>query len=176
MGDWWIWVLFAAIIAALVGFLIYSFVRDKKKNRNTTKQILELKIKTSQSSKELSLKISMTIDENEKMIKKVIPGKSKINMQSVNRASKDLLQQIYESKVFKTIYINSSDVDENFAINLKKIIDTKSNLWSKYCAKEIEYFKNFDSELSQEENFDDLKQKTLEIIKNKYIEFGAIEK
>ena len=59
--------------------------------------------------------------------------------------------------------------------SMKNLIDTKSNLWNKYCLDEINYFKKFHDELRNDENFEKIKNDSQKII-NDYFQNYLEEK
>ncbi len=167
-NNWVIWLVFGLLIAALVGFLIFSFVRDKNKNKKIIKKRIELRRATAKTAKELAIRIYTLIEMNDEYIKEVKPGFSKIKMKNVNSIARNFLKEIYDSKAFKVIYIDSEDADPKFANSIKSLIDTNSNLWNKYCNEQIEYFKNFDQELKDYEMYETIKNEAKETINLKY--------
>lgn len=172
--NWVIWIIFGLLLALLIGFLVFSFVKDKMKNKRLIQKRLELKRATIRTSKELAIKIYSLIQLNEEWVKEINPGQSIIKMKDVNFVSRSILKDIYESKAFKTIYIDSEDTDPNYAKNIKSLIDRKSNLWTKYCQNEIEYFKKFHDELINDEKFETIKNESIKDINETFN--GAIKK
>lgn len=170
MDNWLIWLIFGLLLAALVGFLVFTFIRDKLKNKKLAQKRAELKRATIKSSKQLAIRIYTMIEESEKLVQSVRPGESKLKMKHVNKTSRDFLKNIYDSKAFKTIYIDSSESDPKFSLNLKTLIDRNSNLWFKYNQEEIKYFKNFHDELKEDEKFLEIKQDALNIIYDEFLE------
>lgn len=156
--NWVVWVVFGLLLCLLVGFLVFSFIKDKRKNRRLAQKRAELRRATIRSSKELAIRIYTLIQFNQEKIKEIVPGESKIKMKHVNFTAKKFLKDIYESKVFKTIYIESTESDPNYSRNIKTLIDTKSNLWNKYCQNEIKYFESFHNELLEDEKFQTIKE------------------
>lgn len=158
--NWVIWIIFGLLLALLIGFLVFSFVKDKMKNKRLVQKRLELKRATIRTSKELAIKIYTLIELNDKWVNEVDPGKSALKMKDVNFVSRSILKDIYDSKAFKTIYIDSEDTDPKYAKNIKNLIERKSNLWNKYCQGEIEYFKKFHDELINDEKFETIKNES----------------
>ena len=139
------------------------------------KKRIELRRATSKTSKELAIRIYTLIEINNEYVNKVIPGISKIKMRNVNLASRSFLKDIYDSKSFKVLYIDSDDADPLYSQNMKNLIDTKSNLWNKYCSNAINYFKKFHDELRNDENFEIIKADSQKII-NDYFQHYLEEK
>lgn len=171
-NNWTIWLIFGLLLAALIGFLVFSFFKDKIKNRKIAQKRYELRRATIKTSKELAIRIYTLIEINNKYVKEIVPGRSKIKMKEINFKARNFLKQIYDSKAFKTIYIDSDDTDPKYAKNLKNLIDQKSNLWNKYCNEEIEYFKKLHNELNDDERFELIKNEALNDIE---IFFGVKE-
>ena len=157
MSSWATWLIFGLLIAALVGFLLFTFFKDKRKNRKITEKRIELRRATARSSKELAIKIYTLIELNEEFIKEVKPGSSRIKMKNVTITCRRFLKDIYDSKAFKVLYIESDEADPEYSKNIKKLIDVNSNLWSKHCVEEISYFKKFYDELRDDEKFEEIK-------------------
>ena len=103
---------------------------------------------------------------NEQMLKEVVPGVSEIKMKNVNNTCKKFLKDIYDSKAFKVLYIDSNETNPLYAANIKKLIDTSSNLWSKYCQEQIEFFKKINDELIEDQNFEKTQNESKELIKS----------
>lgn len=160
------WIIFGLLFAAVVGFLVFTFFNDKRKKTKLMKKRIELRRATSKTSKELAIRIYTLIEINNEYVDKVIPGISKIKMKNVNLASRNFLKDIYDSKSFKVLYVESEDADPAYSENMKNLIDTKSNLWSKYCLDEIGYFKKFHDELRNDVNFETIKKDSQETINN----------
>lgn len=160
-----IWIIFGILIAVLVGFMVISWVRDKKKTKEITRKKIELRSKKAQKSKELAVRINLIIEKNEIEVKKVISQTSKFKMKNINFLSKSLLNKIKKDKIFKLLYVNSTqdDLEEEkqkgkkeeteMAKNLDVLINTKSNMWKKSCQKEIEFFKKLDLEFQKSEEY-----------------------
>ncbi len=158
------WLVFGILLALLVGFLVFSWVRDRNKNKKILTKRVELKRATIKASKELAIRIYAMIEMNEKYLSEVNPGFSKVKMKNVTATSRNFLKDIYDSKPFKVLYIESDETDPQYSINLKKLIDTNSNLWEKYCSNEIEYFKKFYKELEGDDKFQEIKDEALKSI------------
>ena len=169
------WIIFGLLFAAIVGFLLFTFLNDKWKKNKIMKKRIELRRATSKTSKELAIRIYTLIEINNEYVNKVIPGISKIKMRNVNLASRSFLKDIYDSKSFKVLYIDSDDADPLYSQNMKNLIDTKSNLWNKYCSNAIHYFKKFHDELRNDENFEIIKADSQKII-NDYFQHYLEEK
>ena len=96
---------------------------------NLKKKLISKNVKlTPKTTKELSIRIYSLIEMNEEMLKEVVPGVSKIKMKNVNNTCKKFLKDIYDSKAFKVLYIDSNETNPLYAANIKKLIDTSSNL------------------------------------------------
>ena len=100
------WIIFGLLFAAIVGFLLFTFLNDKWKKNKMMKKRIELRRATSKTSKELAIRIYTLIEINNEYVNKVIPGTSKIKMRNVNLASRSFLKDIYDSKSFKVLYID----------------------------------------------------------------------
>lgn len=165
-NNWVIWVIFGLLILLLIGFLLYSYLNERKKNRRLAQKRLELKRATIKTSKELAIRIYHLIQFNEEQVNLIIAGQSTVKMKEINFFSRQFLKKIYDSKAFKTIYIDPEDADPVYATNIKFLIDKKSNLWNKYCSNQIDYFKKLHDELFNDDNFDLLKNEAINDIQN----------
>lgn len=168
LENWATWLIFGLLILALVGFLLFTFLKDKRKNRKIAEKRIELRRATVKASKELAIKIYTLIEINKELIDQVKPGTSKIKMKDVTNSSRIFLKEIYDSKTFKVIYIESDEADPQYAINLKKLIDTNSNLWYKYCNDEIKYFKNLNDQLINDSKYEELLKESKEMIMDNF--------
>lgn len=169
MDQWLIWVIFGALLALLVGFLVFTFVKDKRKNAKIIKKRYELKRSMERTSKELAIRIYTLIEFNDELVQNVKPGSSSLKMKDVNYFSRKFLKDIYDSKAFKTLYIQTEETDPNYSKNLKNLIDTKSNLWDKRTPLEIDYFKKMHDQLSEDAKFSTIKEDSQKTI-NEYFE------
>lgn len=151
--NWVIWIVFGLLIALLIGFLLFSYINDRRKNLKLAQKRLELKRATAKTSKELAIRIHLLIEFNQQQVDQVRPGQSKIKMRDVNFFARQFLKRIYDSKAFKTIYIDAADADSDYARHIKTLIDKKSNLWKKYCTEELQYFAKLHDELVTDEKF-----------------------
>lgn len=157
MGQWPTFLVFGLLFAALISFLLFTFFKDKKKNKKILEKKLELRRATARTSKELAIRIYTLIEMNDEYIKQIQPGISKMKMKHINNLCRNFLKEIYDSKAFKVLYIESNEADPQYSKSLKELIDQKSNLWNKYCQKDILYFKKFHDELKNDDNFETIK-------------------
>ena len=165
-NNWVIWVIFGLLIVLLIGFLLYSYLNERRKNRRLAQKRLELKRATIKTSKELAIRIYYLIEFNQNQVDAIIPGQSNIKMKEINFFARQFLKKIYDSKAFKTLYIEPEDADSIYANNIKILIEKKSNLWAKYCPEQIAYFKKLHDELLDDEKFDLLKNEAIQDINN----------
>lgn len=165
MNNWVVWLIFGLLIVGLVGFLVFSFIKDKRKNKKIIQKRIELRRATAKTSKELAIRIYTLIEMNDEFLKEVQPGFSKVKMKNVNATSRNFLKEIYDSKAFKTLYIESDEADPMYSKNIKNLIDTSSNLWTKYCQEEILYFKKFHDELKGDAIFEIIKNEAKNTIR-----------
>ncbi|MBR2055680.1 MAG: hypothetical protein IJ970_01340 [Mycoplasmataceae bacterium] len=166
MGNTISYVIIGVLIFFLVAFLVFTYIKDKNKNKKIIEKKAELRRATSKTTKELSIRIYSLIEMNEQMLKEVVPGVSEIKMKNVNNTCKKFLKDIYDSKAFKVLYIDSNETNPLYAANIKKLIDTSSNLWSKYCQEQIEFFKKINDELIEDQNFEKTQNESKELIKS----------
>lgn len=108
--------------------MLFSYINDRRKNLKLAQKRLELKRATAKTSKELAIRIHLLIEFNQQQVDQVRPGQSKIKMRDVNFFARQFLKRIYDSKAFKTIYIDAADADPDYARHIKTLIDKKSNL------------------------------------------------
>lgn len=172
--QWPTFLVFGLLFVALISFLVFTFWKDKKKNNKIIEKKIELKRATIKTSKELAIRIYTLIEMNDDFLKEIKPGVSKIKMKHINNLCRNFLKQIYDSKSFKILYIESGDADPLYSKSLKNLIDHKSNLWNKYCSNEILYFKNFHDELKNDDNFETIKNDSKNEI-NKFLNYELKE-
>lgn len=124
----WTWILFGIIVAALVIYFIYSFIKDKiAKKRRKLKQI-ELINKTEQYKKHIVLRLHFLIKHNQKLIDEFVPsiGEYKMNY-IVDTARKYLIEKQKESD-FKELIIDNIDAKDIFT-NYTYLRDVRSTNW-----------------------------------------------
>lgn len=165
MSNYVVWTIFGILIAILIVFMVISFYKDKKKNKEIIRKKIELKSKKGQKSKELSVRINLIIEKNEIEVAKVIALNSDFKMKNVNFISKNLLTKIKKDKMFKLLYVNPEELEEKekeeknlkeeseMSKNLDILISTKSNMWSKRCKDQIVFFKKLDADFQSSEEY-----------------------
>ena len=96
MGNTISYVIIGVLIFFLVAFLVFTYIKDKNKNKKIIEKKAELRRATSKTTKELSIRIYSLIEMNEQMLKEVVPGVSEIKMKNVNNTCKKFLKDIYD--------------------------------------------------------------------------------
>lgn len=165
--GWVMWLVLGLLVGVMIFFLGFSYYRDKKKNKIVIYKKIELKNITEKTSKEISLRINTIVEVNQEKIDNFVPSIGVLTMKEINTISKDMLKDIYKSNLFKKIYL-AEDYDPEFADNLKKLIDQKSNHWSKKCADELKYFLNLEEQLKNDEKYFEIKAEILEKVNAKF--------
>lgn len=165
--GWVMWLVMGLLVGVMIFFLGFSYFRDKKKNKIVIYKKIELKNITEKTSKEISLRINTIVEVNQEKINNFVPSIGILTMKEINTIAKDMLKDIYKSNLFKKIYL-APDYDPEFADNLKKLIDQKSNHWSKKCASELNYFLLLEEDLKKDEKYLEIKSDILEKVNAKF--------
>ncbi len=160
MQGWLMWLVMGLLLGAMIAFLVFSFFRDKKKNKVVIYKRIQLKNITEKTSKDISLRINSIVQVNNYNVENFVPSIGVLTMKEINTVSKNLLKEIYKSNLFKKIYL-ADDYDPKFAASLKKLIDVKSNHWTKKCQTEIQYFLMLEEDLKTDENYNEIKSNIL---------------
>ncbi|MGL4343337.1 MAG: MHJ_0274 family protein [Metamycoplasmataceae bacterium] len=172
MNDWIVWVIFGILIVGLIVFMLFSFIKDKKKNKEIFRKKIELKKATEKTSKELAVKIKIIIEKNNQEVQNFIPSIGNIKMKDINFLTRKMLKEIKESKMFKLIYLKEQS-NKVFVDSLDVLIETKSNLWEKKCQNEINYFFNLEKEFQKFPEYNDILTKEKEIVDKRFNEIES---
>lgn len=167
MDGWVMWLVMGLLVSVMIFFLAISYFRDKKKNKVVIYKKIELKNITEKTSKEISLRINTIVEINNKHLIEFVPSIGKLKMMEINTISRDLLKEIYNSNIFKKIFLDPT-YDQEFSINLKKLIDIKSNHWNKKCESELKYFLNLENDLKTDDKYEQLKNDILKKVSDKF--------
>ncbi|MDK2819740.1 MAG: hypothetical protein KFW07_02790 [Mycoplasmataceae bacterium] len=167
MDGWVMWLVMGLLVGVMILFLAISYFRDKKKNKVVIYKKIELKNITEKTSKEISLRINTIVEINNQHIDEFVPSIGKLKMIEINTISRSLLKEIYNSNIFKKIFLDPT-YDQEFSINLKKLIDIKSNHWNKKCEQELKYFLNLENDLKTDANYVQQKSDISEKVNDKF--------
>ncbi|MGL5520341.1 MAG: MHJ_0274 family protein [Metamycoplasmataceae bacterium] len=167
MDNWIVWLIMGLLIALLVGFMVFSFLKDKKRNKEIFKKKLELKRVTEKNTKVISVKVTMIIEKNQQELDNFVSSIGNKKMKDINNASRDLLKNIRNSKEFKLIYIKG-EANPLMVSNLDALIDVKSNLWEKKCKENIVFFSLLNEELKNDPLYETIVQEEKEKINNRF--------
>ncbi|MGL4183579.1 MAG: MHJ_0274 family protein [Metamycoplasmataceae bacterium] len=167
MDNWIVWLIMGLLIALLVGFMVFSFLKDKKRNKEIFKKKLELKRVTEKNTKVISVKVTMIIEKNKQELENFISSIGNKKMKDINNASRDLLKNIRNSKEFKLIYIKGES-NPLMVSNIDALINVKSNLWEKKCKENIEFFSLLNEELKNDPSYQTIVQEEKEKIDNRF--------
>ncbi|MGL5357885.1 MAG: MHJ_0274 family protein [Metamycoplasmataceae bacterium] len=167
MDNWIVWLIMGLLIALLVGFMVFSFLKDKKRNKEIFKKKLELKRVTEKNTKVISVKVTMIIEKNKQELESFISSIGNKKMKDINNASRDLLKNIRNSKEFKLIYIKGES-NPLMVSNLDALINVKSNLWEKKCKENIVFFSLLNEELKNDPFYETIVQEEKEKIDNRF--------
>ncbi|MGL5522259.1 MAG: MHJ_0274 family protein [Metamycoplasmataceae bacterium] len=167
MDNWIVWLIMGLLIALLVGFMVFSFLKDKKRNKEIFKKKLELKRVTEKNTKVISVKVTMIIEKNQQELENFISSIGNKKMKDINNASRDLLKNIRNSKEFKLIYVKG-EANPLMVSNIDALIDVKSNLWEKKCKENIEFFAQLNEELKNDPFYETIVEEEKEKINNRF--------
>lgn len=175
MNDMVIWIIFGSLILFLVGFMAYSFARDKKRNKELLKKKIELNKNKEKKSKEISVLINSIIKRNQLEVDKVSALNSKLKMKQVNQHSKKMLSDIRKEKIFKIMYLIREDNEKEHELvgYIDSLIATKSNMWVKKCNNSLKYFEDLDLKFQSNDEYETFKKESEELVNRSFDEIKS---
>ncbi len=126
------WLMMGLIVVGLIGFVIYTTIRDKKKNKTSRKDYNNLMSDANIKRDELMMELLSIIKLNESDLKEFKPSIGKFPMSTIVNKSKILVTNLKNSKAFATaikLEINNLELTNIF----EELLEIRSNHWNKKC-------------------------------------------
>lgn len=120
-------ILLGAIILALLGFITYSYIRDKIKAKKTKREIQEFMLESKQYAKEIIIEINHIIKLNQEELEKFQVSVGKVKMADINYAGNYLINDIFERDRFKRYILANKEQHLTFLEHLKNLKEIKPN-------------------------------------------------
>ncbi|MEE3928435.1 hypothetical protein V2E24_02485 [Mycoplasmopsis ciconiae] len=141
MGQYFIWILFGILLCVALGFLVYSFIKEKRNKKKLLKEKQEYAAKALEVFQKSIINFNEVIKVNKIYLDNFEVSIGDYKMPSINNAARKVIEGYIIDVDFQTYIIRNDDYKKfmSHVVNLK---DTKSNNWIKKCTKDIEYFNN----------------------------------
>lgn len=165
--EYIVWVFFGLICVALIAYFIFSFIKDKKKQKKIRIQEKETEKKTHEKYQEYIFQINEVIDENKNLLDSFIASIGKMKMGEVTKKASLFLESIYNSRIYLAFFKDNLKYTK-FVKNLSVIAKTKSNLWEKKCQSQLSFFKEEKEKTTLDELTKPKLEKAIEIVKEHY--------
>lgn len=134
-----IWIILGVFLALLIGFFIYSFIKEKIQRKKIKEAAELLKNEGEVFHREIVIKVNQLIRLNQEQLDNFEVSIGKYKMSDITLSAHNILKNYAASDSFKT-YITNEPKYKDFLINYVALKDNKSNLWANKQANEIKYF------------------------------------
>ncbi len=141
MGKYTMWIVLAALILVVIGFLVFSSIWDRKKQKKIKIHQAKIKKDAHLNISRVAIWITAVVQEVQTQLKLFVPSIGKHKMSDINNIAKKELIKIKESREFKTIIVDK-ELYKTFVENIDILIKNKANLWQKKQKKVINFWKN----------------------------------
>lgn len=141
MGKYTMWIVLAALILVVIGFLVFSSIWDRKKQKKIKIHQAKIKKDAHLNISRVAIWITAVVQEVQTQLKLFVPSIGKHKMSDINNIAKKELIKIKESREFKTIIVDK-ELYKTFVENIDILIKNKANLWQKKQMKVINFWKN----------------------------------
>ena len=143
------WIILGGLILIVVVFLVVTSILDRKKRKKVVAQKKELDFRVWNSGANISKQIIKVVQNNEKELKDFVPSVGNKKMSDINNKAKKKLVEIRASEDFRLLKHNK-DENKLFSENLDILIREKSNNWAKRNLKNIDFFRNYKKNESEQ--------------------------
>ncbi|WP_322962395.1 hypothetical protein RRG39_02680 [Mycoplasmopsis cynos] len=131
-----IWVILGVLVALLGIYFVYSWIKERIKNKKNKLAAAQLEKNSIIYWYELAIKIDYLIKLNREEQDKFIVSIGKLKMRDLNNAAKETINEIMSSYEFKN-YISTNQKYSEFVNNLVILKDLNSNLWDKKLSNSV---------------------------------------
>lgn len=134
--------LLGVVVLALLGFIIYSYIRDKIKVKKTKAEIQQFAIESKQYANEITVEINEIIELNKKQLQNFQVSVGKVKMSDINYVASYLINDLLERDRFKRFIIANKEQHSDFLKHLNNLKEIKPNSWDKKVLDSLNYFEN----------------------------------
>ncbi|WP_416322465.1 hypothetical protein O7983_000514 [Mycoplasmopsis felis] len=142
-GNIIIWVVLAIILCLLIVYFLYQFIKGKIEKKRTKQATEEFEKNSSIYWYEIVIKINKLILLNKYTHDKFVPSIGKYTMSEINRATKNVIDQIFDEYEFKNFILQNPKFQKEIQ-ELDMLRDLNSNLWQKKLEKVLTDFNNYE--------------------------------
>lgn len=135
-------VLLGVVVLALLGFILYSYIRDKIKVKKTKAEIQQFSIESKQYANEITVEINEIIQLNKKALQDFQVSVGKVKMSDINHAASFLINDLLERDRFKRFIMANKEQHVDFLRHLNNLKEIKPNSWDKKILDSLTYFEN----------------------------------
>lgn len=143
-----LWIIMGSLVGVVAIFLVVMSIKDKKKNKLEKLKKEELKVKISDSKKNVIIFLNQIIIKNDLMMKNFIPSVGKYKMSEIKSGANKSFIEFKKTNEFKL----AKEGKENIKlINIFNDFNSiNSNIWEKKMKIQIEDIKKEFSKLPKE--------------------------
>lgn len=142
-GNIIIWVVLAIILCLLIVYFLYQFIKGKIEKKRTKQATEEFEKNSSIYWYEIVIKINKLILLNKYTHDNFVPSIGKYTMSEINRATKNVIDQIFDEYEFKNFILQNPKFQKEIQ-ELDMLRDLNSNLWQKKLEKVLTDFNNYE--------------------------------
>lgn len=152
-GNIIIWVVLAIILCLLIVYFLYQFIKGKIEKKRTKQATEEFEKNSSIYWYEIVIKINKLILLNKYTHDNFVPSIGKYTMSEINRATKNVIDQIFDEYEFKNFILQNPKFQKEIQ-ELDMLRDLNSNLWQKKLEKVLTDFNNYEeTALNEAKNY-----------------------
>lgn len=157
------------MVVLLIGVFGFQVIAERKKRKKIKQEKAKLDAIRKETIFSSSFKVNAIIEHNNLLLNNFVVSIGEYKMSEINNKIKNLLIDITQEPNFINSFVKFNDekIDSSFDENIRKLIETKSNLWNKKINDVIKYFQDFENLLINDD--ETKKQEYLENKKN-YLE------
>lgn len=142
-GNIIIWVVLAIILCLLIVYFLYQFIKGKIEKKRTKQATEEFEKNSSIYWYEIVIKINKLILLNKYTHDNFVPSIGKYTMSEINRATKNVIDQIFDEYEFKNFILQNPKFQKEIQ-ELDMLRDLNSNLWQNKLEKVLTDFNNYE--------------------------------
>ncbi|WP_322935397.1 hypothetical protein RRG40_03220 [Mycoplasmopsis felis] len=142
-GNIIIWVVLAIILCLLIVYFLYQFIKGKIEKKRTKQATEEFEKNSSIYWYEIVIKINKLILLNKYTHDNFVPSIGKYTMSEINRATKNVIDQIFDEYEFKNFILQNPKFQKEIQ-ELDMLRNLNSNLWQKKLEKVLTDFNNYE--------------------------------
>ncbi|MGX9358646.1 MHJ_0274 family protein [Mycoplasma sp. 128] len=171
--SWVTYAILGGILVILVGYIIFKIIKhfvDKK--REVRKRIKRIEV-NKEVYREYVVTINEIIDYSLEELDKFQVSVGQRKMSELKNGAAKLLQVLYEREDFKDF--KESEKYQYFVKALVTLNNTSLNTWHKKCQEEMNYFKQLQTELIDDDVLKTYRQNAKQSIREKFYDDEDLE-